>query len=544
MKTQTKARGRGRHPEVAMATPRSPYDGMDMRTLLRIQAIRHPARRFLVWEPFEGVGRSWTYPEFLAAVEAFAAGLRERGAGPGDRILIHLDNCPEFLMAWLGCAWAGAVGVTSNTRLTQGELDYVAAHSRVVGAVTQPRFAETVEAATGEACWVAVTQTDAGAPPTTSWSSPRTVAFDAIAGDLADLPLRPHDPTAPFAVQYTSGTTARPKAVLWTHANALWGAEMSAAHENLRPDDIHLVQLPLFHTNAQVYSVLATLWAGAALVLTPRFSASRFWPISLKHRCTWASLVNFCTRALLEHPIPAEHHYRHWGLPVCEPAGDATFGVRSIGWWGMTETVTHGIVGSSRLPNTPGSIGRAAPGYDVFVLDADGQPVAPGGVGDLFIRGVRGVSLFQEYVDDPDATAAAFRGDGLFITGDRVRVGADGELYFADRSKDVLKVGGENVSASEVERVILTVPGVREAAVVGRPDAMLGETVVAFVIPKGAADPALRERVMDACRAALASFKRPTDVWFVDEFPRSTLEKVAKAELRRRLVSDEPQTPA
>jgi crotonobetaine/carnitine-CoA ligase len=525
-----------------MVVPLPPYDGFDMRSLIQAQAVRHGESAFLIWEPFQGVARTWTYSEFSEAVREFAAGLRGRGLRPGDRLLIHLDNCPEFLVAWLGCAWAGVVGVTSNTKLSLDELSYVATHSKVVGAVTQPRYMAIVEESTRKDRWIAVTETDAGAPVSPSHWSPRTLPFRAISGDAADLPARRHDPTAPFAVQYTSGTTARPKAVLWTHANALWGAEMSAAHEDLGPKDVHLVHLPLFHTNAQVYSVLASLWAGGTVVLQPKFSASRFWPLSLKHRCTWTSLVRFCVRALEEHPVP-EHHYRYWGMPLCEPPSDAKFHVKSIGWWGMTETVTHAIVGSTRLPNVPNSMGRAAPGYEVFVLDSEGQPVKPGAVGDLFIRGVPGVSLFREYVDDLEATRTAFRTDCLFITGDRVRVGIDGELYFADRSKDMLKVGGENVAASEVERVILTVSGVREVAVVGRPDIVLGETIVAFIIPTAAAtsDLTLKARAMEACNISLASFKRPAEVRIVEEFPRATLEKVSKVELRRMLMSEQSQ---
>ena len=517
-----------------------PYDGFDMRSLIHAQAVRHGESAFLIWEPFEAVTRTWTYSEFFEAVRGFAAGLHARGLGPGDHLLIHLENCPEFLIAWLGCAWAGVVGVTSNTKLSRDELTYVATHSKVVGAVTQPRYVAIVEESTSDHCWIAVTETDAGAAVAAANVSPRSLSFSAICADVADLPARRHDPTAPFAVQYTSGTTARPKAVLWTHANALWGAEMSAAHEDLGPRDVHLVHLPLFHTNAQVYSVLASLWAGGTVVLQPKFSASRFWPVSLKHRCTWTSLVRFCVRALDGHSVP-EHHYRYWGMPLCEPASDAKFHVKTIGWWGMTETVTHGIVGSTRLPNVPNSMGRAAPGYEVFVLDSEGQPVKPGAVGDLFIRGIPGVSLFQEYADDPEATRAAFRSDGLLITGDRVRLGVDGELYFADRSKDMLKVGGESVAASEVERVILTVSGVREVAVVGRPDVALGETVVAFIIPTAAAasDITLKERAMEACSISLASFKRPTEIRIVEAFPRATLEKVSKVELRRMLILEQ-----
>jgi crotonobetaine/carnitine-CoA ligase len=522
-----------------MPSPRLPYDGMDMRTLLGAQSERHGERPFLIWEPFEGEGARWSYAEFVEAVRRFAAGLQARSALPGDRVLIHLDNCPEFLIAWLGCAWAGVVAVTSNTRLSAEEVAYVAAHSGVVGAVTQPAHAQSVRGAVGPDAWVALTETDAGAAAAEA-PPPGAVAFAAITGDPDALPDRPHDPTASFGIQYTSGTTARPKAVLWTHANALWGAQRSAEHEDLGPADTHLVHLPLFHTNAQVYSVLAALWAGAVVVLMPRFSASRFWTVSLKHRCTFASMVGFCARALANHPVPERHHYRNWGSAVCDPPSDAHFGVKTIGWWGMTETMTHGIVGSTRLPNASNSMGRPAPGYEVFVLDPDGRPTPPGEVGDLFIRGVRGLSLFREYAGDPGATRAAFTADGLFITGDRVRVGAGGELYFADRSKDMLKVGGENVAASEVERVILTVPGVREAAVVGRPDPMLGETPVAFVIPAdlGQADSALSERILETCGAALAAFKRPREVRIVETLPRAALEKVAKAELRKLLAAE------
>ena len=145
-----------------MVAPLLPYDGIDMRSLIRAQTVRHGDSAFLIWEPFEGVTRTWTYSGFLEAVRGFAAGLHARGLCPGDRLLIHLDNCPEFLVAWLGCAWAGVVGITSNTQLSLDELTYVATHGKVVGAVTQPRYVALVEESTGEDCWIAVTETDAG----------------------------------------------------------------------------------------------------------------------------------------------------------------------------------------------------------------------------------------------------------------------------------------------------------------------------------------------------------------------------------------------
>ena len=235
-------------------------------------------------------------------------------------------------------------------------------------------------------------------------------------------------------------------------------------------------------------------------------------------------------------PRPDAHSYRFWGNGVCEPAWDQHFGVKTIGWWGMTETIAHGVVGSPHQPDAPMSMGRPSPGYEIHVLDEDGQPVAPGEIGELFVRGQPGVSLFLEYAGDPIATAAAFRQDNLFATGDRVRLGEDGFLYFADRAKDMLKVGGENVAASEIERVIAGVPGVAEVAVVGMKHPMLDEVPVAFVIPLApGTHQALRERIETACSTALAAFKQPREIRFVDHLPRSTLEKVAKAELRAML---------
>lgn len=514
--------------------PLTPFEGMDIRSLIDEQAGVRGDHPCLIWEPFEGHPERWTYAEFREAVRRLAGGLHARGVQPGQRVLIHLDNCPESIVAWLGCAYAGAVGVTTNAKSTADELRYFAEHSGAVGAITQPKFADLVALAAPALGWRVMTKTDNGAP-----AAPVTAVFEpfaALAGE--QVPDRPHDPWAHFGIQYTSGTTARPKAVLWTHANALWGARECATHEDLRPTDVHLVHLPLFHTNAQAYSVLAALWAGATIVLAPRFSASRFWPVSLKHGATWTSVVPFCVKALAEHPRPETHSYRFWGNAVCEPPWDQMFGVKTIGWWGMTETIAHGIVGSPHRKDAPLSMGRPAPGYEIFVLDADGRPVAPGEVGDLYVRGIPGVSLFLEYVGDPAATRAAFRDDGLFITGDRVRLGHDGCLYFADRSKDMLKVGGENVAASEIERVIGAVPGVAEVAVVGMRHSMLDEAPAAFVIPHADADPGLEDRVAAACVEALAAFKRPHLIRLVDSLPRSTLEKIAKADLRAQLAAE------
>jgi crotonobetaine/carnitine-CoA ligase len=514
----------------------SPFDGMDVPWLLKMRAEVRRDHPFLIWAPFEAPARKWSYGEFHERVGALAAGLAKRGIKQGDYVLIHLDNCIELLLAWFACVEIGAIAVTTNTRSAAAEMEYFAGHCGAVAAITQPAYAELVAANCKRLRWMAVTSHDAGAAP--KQATPRGDSFEQLFADSADRPRRATDPLAPCSVQYTSGTTSRPKAVLWTHANALWGAKVNAVHEDLHQHDVHQTYLPLFHTNALAYSMLATLWVGATCIVQPRFSASRFWPVALEHGATWTSTIPFCMKALIEHEIPKEHKFRLWGTAINEPPAFAAFGVKMIGWWGMTETITHGIVGEVDQPNIPMSIGRAAPEYVIRIADDDGAPTKVGDTGNLSIKGIPGLSLFAEYLHNEKATRESFDEHGFFLTGDRVTRLENGFIRFGDRAKDMLKVGGENVAASEIEQVIAVVPGVREAAVVAKKHPMLDEVPAVFIIPQQgvARMPAdLHDKVMDACKRALADFKVPREIRFVDDMPRSTLEKVAKAELRKML---------
>ncbi|KRR16396.1 ATP-dependent acyl-CoA ligase [Bradyrhizobium lablabi] len=513
-----------------------PFAGLDIPWLLRMRAESRRNHPFLIWAPFEGPARKWSYGEFHERVGALAAGLVKRGVKPGEYVLIHLDNCIEAMLAWFACVELGAIAVTTNTRSAAAEMEYFAGHCGAVAAITQPAYAELISANCRGLRWIAVISHDAGAKP--AQGAPRGDSFESLFADSADRPRRATDPFAPCSVQYTSGTTSRPKAVLWTHANALWGAKINAAHEDLHAGDVHQTYLPLFHTNALAYSMLATLWVGASCVIQPRFSASRFWSVALEHNCTWTSTIPFCMKALLEHEIPKNHKFRLWGTAVSEPPPFAAFGVKTIGWWGMTETITHGIVGEVDQPNTPMSIGRAAPEYRIRIVEDDGTPTEVGDTGNLLIKGIPGLSLFAEYLHNEKATRESFDEHGYFITGDRVTLLENGFIKFGDRTKDMLKVGGENVASSEIEQVIAVVPGVREAAVVAKKHPMLDEVPVVFIIPQAgvAGAPAdLHDTVMAACRNGLADFKVPREIHFVDDMPRSTLEKVAKAELRKML---------
>jgi crotonobetaine/carnitine-CoA ligase len=519
-----------------------PFVGMDVASLLRDRARTFASRPFLIWEPFDGPPRMWTYGAFYDEVSRVAGNLSARGIGMGDRVMIHLDNCPEFLLSWFACALLGAVAVTSNTRLSKVELAYLADHADVQAAITQPCYTDRVVGAAPFLEWIAVTATDAGSDPAPTTAPDKSTSFASLL-TAADYSPRRSDPARIVSVQYTSGTTSRPKGVAWSHANALWGAKVSGAHEDLRSDDVHLVVLPLFHTNALSYSVLPTLWTGGAFVLQPKFSASRFWDVATRNHCTVTSITLFVGRVLSQRDVPP-NDLRLIGYAVCDPPLSRHLGVKIIGWWGMTETVSHGIVGAVHSQNSPLTIGRAATEYDLRIVANDGTPAALNDVGELLIRGSRGVSMFSRYLHDEAATTASFDDAGWFHTGDLVRLDEEGSIRFCDRAKDMLKVGGENVAASEIERVVLQVSGVSEAAVVGQADPLFGEIPVAVVVPVDGPTGDLTERISAACKEQLADFKQPRAVHLVRDLPRATLEKVAKAELRRRLNEGSPLEPS
>lgn len=511
------------------------FEGQDIPWLLDQWATRAAEKDFMIWEPFEGPAEKWSYKRFQQESRRVAASLIEHGVVAGDFVIIHLDNSPEFMLSWFACAEIGAVAVSTNTHSVARDMEYFSGHTEAVAVITQPGYAKMVRQSCPDIRFLVVTDNDAGKVVANSKEISKeldAVAFvDFLSGDENTLPDRSSDCMANLSVQFTSGTTSRPKAVLWTHANGLWGARTCASHMRLRHDDRTLIYMPMFHTNAQTYS---TLWAGATFVLQPKFSASRFWPLSLKYQLTWVSMIPFAFKAIPSQPLP-EHSYRFWGTAANIPAIADLFKVDMIGWWGMTETLTHGIVTDVDHPGPSGTIGRVAPEYEIQIRTENGGLAQTGERGLLFIRGVRGVSLFKEYYRNDEANSSAFDNNGWFETGDIVRMDEAGYLFFSDRDKDMLKVGAENVAASEIESVVMQTGLVDECAVVAQKHYMLDEVPALFVIPGAQASDDIANAIIQHCENNLASFKVPKSVHVVNELPRSTLEKIAKNELRKLL---------
>jgi crotonobetaine/carnitine-CoA ligase len=312
---------------------------------------------------------------------------------------------------------------------------------------------------------------------------------------------------------------------------------------DLDPDDVYLVFLPFFHVNAQSWSIWTVLGVGATVVLQPKFSSSRFWDVVTTHGVTHVSLIPFVYQALGGQPLP-DHSLKVGVFGLVVPELEQWLGLRVVPAYGMTETVIHATTDSPGRIVPRGSMGRPTPGYELLVVDREtGAVVTDGAKGELWVRGTRGVQLFLEYFDDPAATAKAFTAEGWFRTGDVVRQDPTGAFVYSDRDADMLKVGGENVSAREVEDACRLAGGIADVAVVGRPDHMLNEVPVAFVVraPGGDTDDeSFGRAVIEACAANLADFKVPRAVHVVDEFPRATLDKVAKNKLREQAAALAP----
>jgi crotonobetaine/carnitine-CoA ligase len=296
--------------------------------------------------------------------------------------------------------------------------------------------------------------------------------------------------------------------------------------------------------------MLPALVSGARLVLARSFSAGGWIDLVRRYGVTISSIVGTQVRMIMatpERPDDASTRLRcvPYGLnvpPAMWEAFERRFGAPLCNIYGLTEAVAVAtaapLLGDRRIP----SVGRPGRGRAVGIFDDDGKELPPGAVGEIRIRGERGLSLMLGYHGRPDETAAAFDNEWL-RTGDLGRVDEDGYLYFVDRAKDVIKRSGENVSASEVERVLSEFPGVAEAAVVGRPDPVRDEAVVAFVVPAAGAAAgdgfdagSLDIGALDAhCRSQLARFKVPEDYVVVDALPKTSIGKVEKRALRERL---------
>ena len=492
-----------------------------LRSALEDKARRFPDRPFLIFEDAAGATARWTWREFDRDVNRAAHLLLARGLRPGDKFNLHLGNCPEFLLCWMAAAKTGTVMVPTNPVSTADEMEYILTHSEAKLAVTEPQYAAAIHAVASRCP-----------------ALKGVIEARPLAPHLAGLPsTAPETAVAPLdeiSMQYTSGTTSKPKGVLLTHANYLFGGEVMSKAMRVAPGDRHLIVLPLFHAGAQLHAFLPMLLAGGGVALMERFSATRFVEQAIRHEATLAALFAAPIRMLLaQPPTPRDGQTRlravSYAQNVTPPQFEEwheRFGAPLMQIWGMTETMSLPLMHPLDLPRKPLSMGMPVLGYECRVVDADGKEVPPGTVGELIVSGVPGVSLMKGYFKNEQATAETLR-DGWLWSGDQAYMDEDGCFFFVDRKKDMIKRAGENVSASEVEETLKQHAAVFDAAVVAVPDPMRDQAIKAYVIVKDGRA-ATADELIGWCRERLSPFKVPEIVEFRDVFPRTSVGKIQK----------------
>ena len=512
--------------------------GRTVRSALEQKVAAQPDRPFLVFEDDGGGIRQCTYAEFDAQVNRTARVLRALGVGRGDAFNVHLPNCPEFLFFWFAGAKLGAVMVPTNVAEPPEAMAYLLGFSESRVAVTQAEHLDAIAASRARCpglrhvilCRTAKAEAD-------------TLLYDElVTSEPANAPDAAVTPADVCAMVFTSGTTSRPKGCLITHANYVYAGESVSKSLRLTPGDRHMVVLPLFHVHAQYYQTMTALIVGASLALMERFSASRYFDQVIRHEATVGGLFAAPIRMLLGQPRRPEH--RRNPLRLVQFAMSVTpaqldewherFGAPLVQMYGMTETIGQPTINPLDAPRRNMSIGMVALGYECRVVDDDGREVPAGAEGELVVRGEPGVTLMKGYHKNPDATARTIR-DGWLWTGDVVRMDEDGYVWFVDRAKDLIKRAGENVSAGEVEAVLKQHPAVFDAAVVGVPDPLRDEAVVAYVVRRADTSAGIDELVA-FCAERLAKFKVPEVVEFRDELPRTPVGKIQKHLLRAEAV--------
>ena len=501
---------------------------MNLGLNLRNSAANYPDAAALLF-----MDQRISYRELDGLVDRFAAGLQALGLGKGSRIALLLGNTPQFVIAYYAIARIGAVSVPINPLYTPGEIQYILADAgtEAVIAVSQmaPLFGLMRSVLPNVRTAIAVGDLDSAVDG--------VLAFDAVysAEQPIDVDQAAEDDCA--VILYTSGTTGNPKGAMLSHRNMVSNAIQCGEFLGVEQTDIVVAVLPMFHVFCMTVCMNTPISRGATVLVIPRFSPTETAKTIQDSRATFFAGVPTMFNFLAQHPecLPEQLQSLRFtisgGAPMPLAVMDAfqkKYGLTVSEGYGLSEASPVVCFNPITRPPKPGTIGLPLPGVEVRVVNEEGFDCKPGVVGELICKGP---NVMLGYLNRPEDTAVTIR-DGWLYTGDLATVDEDGYFSIVDRKKDMIIVGGFNVFPREVEEVLFQHPAVREAAVVGVPDANYGEQVRAFVALKGETT---LEALTQHCEEHLAKYKVPKEIIILDELPKNTTGKI----LRRQLKTSE-----
>ncbi|MBN9220542.1 MAG: AMP-binding protein [Mesorhizobium sp.] len=488
-----------------------------------------------------------TWGALAEEVGRVGAGLAAQGIGRGDHVGLCLGNSVRWMTIFLALGSIGAVTVPINTRFVASEMAYALRQSRVRTLITCDRlFKIDFIAMLREICPALdrslpdenmpdlerVIVIGADVPPA-------AIRWDEVVSAACSSEIGACNAEDPLLIQYTSGTTSFPKGVVLTHRSMLANAYFSGLRMGLRPADRFHSARPFFHVAGTTLSILSVLQHAATLVSMDRFEAGEALRLMEAERCTHFSGNDTMAHMLLNHPDRAQ---RRLSLRGAWLAASPTIVRRVIDELGARECVVgYGL--SEASPNVAQSCfwepdeirARAAmrpqPGVSVRIRRSDGSDAGIGESGEILVRGW---NVMLGYFDKPKETAEALGPEGWLATGDLGSLDGDGRLTFLGRAKEIIRVGGENVSPADVENVLHRHPAIRQAAVVGVPEDRLVEVPAAFVILNDgqSTDP---EAIIVWAKGEMAGFKVPRHVWIVDSF--ETIGMTASSKIQKKQLA-------
>lgn len=511
--------------------------GQNLRQMWDDLDEAYGSKTALIYESSAGEIRQFSYHHLNEEINRAANLFLTLGVKKGDSVALHLDNCPEFIFCWFGLAKIGAVMVPINARFLAEESSWLLQSCQAKMVVTSEQFYPVYQQIIAEKSCVLerVLLICAGSHVTDDV----TLNFSQLQ-QQQPATLRHHLPLSvedTAEILFTSGTTSRPKGVVITHYNLRFAGYYTAWQCALRADDVYLTVMPAFHIDCQCTAAMPAFSAGATFVLLEKYSARAFWRQIVRYQATVTECIPMMIRTLMAQPAqPQEKQHRlreilfYLNLSVAEKdAFIARFGVRLLSSYGMTETIV-GLIGDRpgdkrRWP----SIGRPGFGYQVEIRDEHNCPLPAGQIGELCVKGEPGKTLFKEYYNQPEATARAYD-RGWLHTGDCAWQDDDGFFYFVDRSSNMIKRGGENVSCSEIENILASHPKIQDVAIIGIPDAIRDQAIKAFVV-LNEGEILSESEFFRFCEAKMAKFKVPSALEIRPNLPRNCSGKVIKKHL-------------
>lgn len=502
-------------------------------------AQMHGEKTALIFEDRLGNTCEFSYTKLNEQINKAANLFLSLGIEKGDRVVIQLHNSSELLISWFGLAKIGAIMVPINAHYLYDECSYIVQKCQPKIAIIEEEFLHIYKKLqTG----LNLSIQDILIARSSNQNTPEYVNFNAsVEKQNATLDkIVDVNSDDVSEILFTSGTTSLPKGVVITHYNLLFAGHYTSWQGGLRSDDIYLTVMPAWHIDLQCTAAMPTFISGATFVLLEKYSARKFWSQVCLYQATITECIPkiMCTLLLQpQKPWEKNHCLREvfYYLTMCSKDKDAfleRFNVKLLTSYGMSETIV-GLIGdrpgdARRWP----SIGKVGFGYEAKILNCDGEEVLPNTLGEIYIKGIPGKTIFKEYYNNPEATNEVLSKDGWFHTGDTGYIDEDGYFYFVDRQSNLIKSAGENVSSVEVENFISSHPKVAEAAVIGIEDKICNELIKAFIIVKDK-ESVSEEEIIEYCSNNLARFKVPSVIEICTSLPRTCTGKIKKNVLRQ-----------